>query len=441
MLLEVAMSENKKLRFSDALVAGFALFATFFGAGNLIFPPFLGNTAGDDWFIGFLCFILADAGLAVMTVLAMVRKDGTVWSMFDRLGRIPKYIVTVTAMTIVGPALCIPRTCATTFELSVTPLFPDFNPWLFALIFFALVFLLIVRPSRVVDIIGKYLTPVLLLSLAVLVIKGIATPLGELAPSAASAAAVSKEGFLAGYQTMDVLGALAFTMVVTGAVAQKGYTDHRSRFRVVAAAGLVAALGLFLVYGGLTYLGSTTSQLSLGEITQTGLVVSITQQLMGKAGIVLLAVIVLFACLTTALGLTASYCDFFHQLTKKRVPYALICGGVCAISVVISNVGISTMIRLATPLLNVLYPLLLTQIVLSFFDRKIKKDSVFRGAALGALVACVLSVAADHGAPTGFVHFLPLSSMGLHWILPAAAGALIGALFPKKRNAQERAAQ
>lgn len=412
------------------------MFAMFFGAGNMIFPPFLGNLSGGQWFLGFLCFILADAGLAIMTIFAMLRKNGTIQSMFRRLGKVPQNAITITAMTIVGPALCIPRTCATTFEMGMLPFFPEFPAWIFSGIFFLVAFVLIIRRSKVVDIIGKYMTPILLISLAVLIIQGIRQPLGSISATSA-AASVAKEGFLAGYQTMDVLGSLAFTMVVIVSVREKGYTTHDSSVKIISLASVVAAVGLFLVYGGLTCLGATSSSLELGQFNQTSLLVTITDMLLGSGGKLLLAVTVLFACLTTAVGLASACCDFYYELFRRRVRYRYIAVGVCLVSMVISVVGITTMIHLATPMLNVLYPLLLTQIVLSFFDGKIKKDSVFQGAALGTLIVCCLGVAADHGAPTDFVHMLPLHSLGLYWIVPAILGGIIGALIPEKSTERE----
>lgn len=425
------MTEHKKPRLMDAIIVGFAMFATFFGAGNMIFPPYLGNLAGDQWFTGFFCFILADAGLAIMTVLAMIRMDGSIWAIFRRLGKVPAQIVAFTTMFIVGPALCIPRTCATTFEMGVLPFFPEFSPWIFGAAFFSIVFVLIMHRTRVVDIIGKYMTPVLLISLAALVIKGAISPIGHIT-GGTEAIATAKEGFLAGYQTMDVLGGLAFTLIVIRDIRNKGYNTHKSSMAIVIRATSVTFVGLFLVYGGLCHLGATSSSLDLGDFNQTSLLVTITRQLMGSFGMALLAVIVLFACLTTAVGLASSSGDFFYHLINKKIHYKWIVAMTCVAGVIISNVGISAMITLATPVLNVLYPLLLTQIILSFFSERIKKDSVFQGAALGALIVCCLAVAADFGAPTEFVYHLPLSGLGLYWILPAAVGAVLGALIPAK---------
>lgn len=426
------MTENKKVNLGDAIVLGFAMFATFFGAGNMIFPPFLGNRSGDQWFIGFLCFILADAGLAVLTVFAMVRLNGSINTIFERLGKKVALTITTITMTIVGPALCIPRTGATTFEMGVLPFFPNFSPWIFGLLFFGIVYVLIIGRSKVVDIIGKYMTPILLISLAFLIIKGMITPIGDII-SYSSSITAANTGFLAGYQTMDVLGALAFTIIVLSDVKAKGYTTPKSSMAVVSRASIVTVTGLFLVYGGLCFLGATSSSLHMGHHNETALLVEITGMILGNFGKALLGIIVFFACMTTAVGLASSSSDFFFQLFNEKVDYKLIVTVVCGVGYLLSNVGISVMIAVATPMLNILYPLLLSQIILSFFNKQLKKDSIYKGAAIGALIVCVLQVAADYGAPTLFVYQLPLSSLGLNWILPSAVGAFLGGLLPEKK--------
>ena len=412
------MQKNAKSSLKDVIVVGFAMFAIFFGAGNLIFPPYLGMVSGQEWFKGFLCFMIADAGLAVMTVLAMIRYDGTVWSMLRRLSKPAAAVMATVAMLCVGPLLCIPRTCATTFEMGVLPLFPECSPWLFGALFFGAVFILTVRPSAVIDIIGKFLTPALLLTLAVLFVKGVIHPIGTIS-TAAPAVNVAQEGLLAGYQTMDVFGALAITLVVVNTVKEKGYSEEKLRFSVISKSSIVAALGLFFVYCALSFLGATSSELELGAVNQAGLVVTITELLLQRFGVVLLAVIVLFACLTTAIGLTSSSAEFFSRLTKNKISYPVMVGIVCAVGLVISTVGISTMIDFASPILNIIYPIILTQIILSFFNEKIANDNVYRGAAIGAFIVCTLDVIAGFGVELPFLQYLPLDSVKLSWMLPA----------------------
>ncbi|MDD6316219.1 MAG: branched-chain amino acid transport system II carrier protein [Clostridia bacterium] len=426
------MEQQKKHMMKDVVVVGFAMFAIFFGAGNLIFPPYLGMLAGRQWFVGFLCFILADAGLAVMTVLAIIHSGGDVVRVFGRLGRVPARLLVTLAMLCVGPLICIPRTCATTYEMGMVPLFPGVNSWVFAAVFFSLVFFLTVRPSAVVDIIGKILTPVLLLALAVLFVKGIVTPIGAIRTEAA--VNVAGEGFLAGYQTMDILGAMAITMVVVHTVRGKGYTTAQSQRAIVSRASVVAVLGLFVVYCGLTFLGATTSMLELGDVNQTGLVVLVTDLLLKKVGVVMLAVIVTFACLTTAIGLVSSGADYFGSLTGGRLPYAAWVAILCVSGMIISNAGITAIINVATPILNIIYPILIGQIVLSFFDNKIKNDHIFIGTAIGTLLVCLLGVAADFRMIPKVTGLLPLASVGLYWILPALLGGVIGACIPMRRG-------
>ena len=279
-------------------------------------------------------------------------------------------------------------------------------------------------------IIGKFLTPILLLTLAVLVAVGIFSPIGEIS-DVATTDSVLREGILAGYQTMDVLGALAVTMIVVGNASRKGYDSQKSRFDVIAKSSVVAVIGLFAVYCGLAYLGATTSLQDLGAINQTALVVHITQSLLGQMGVILLSVIVLFACLTTAIGLVSAAADFFSELSKGRVKYGLLVALICIFAAVIANVGISMIISLASPVLNIIYPVLLTQTVLSFFDKTIKNHNVNRAVAIGTFIMAIFGVLADLGAKAfDFVYALPLAEFGFFWLVPAVVAGVIGAFVP-----------
>lgn len=424
--------------FQEAVVIGFALFAVFFGAGNLIFPPYLGMEAGEHWFTGFLCFVAADAGLAIMAVMATVKSSGTLDTMLKPLGSVPAKILSTALILCVGPLVAIPRTCATTFEMGIKPLFPEFSSWIFGLIFFAIVAALTIRPTSVVDIIGKFLTPILLLTLFALCIKGFLSPIGELAKANPSYN-VAKEGFLAGYQTMDVLGAVPLTIVILKGAMKKGFQGSRTQFKLMIPACLVAFLGLFLVYGGLCYLGATTSAMDIGPISQTELVVLVTELLLRRFGVVLLGLIVLFACLTTAIGLTSSAADFFSSLTKGRISYPALVLIICGMGIAISNIGISTIIRLASPVLSVIYPVFLTQLFLAFFSKHLKNRWVYRGAALGALLTAVFDTAYALSGSFSFMARLPLSSYGFSWVFPSLLLGSLGFLIPDRRQAPSSA--
>ena len=426
---------NKKPNaLAEAVVAGFALFAVFFGAGNLIFPPFLGLESGKNWWLGFLCFVTADAGLAILAVLAMVRAGGSVRKLLAPLGKKASTLLSAVLVLCVGPLVAIPRTCATTFELGAKPLISGLPSLLFSVLFFGVVALLTIRPSSVVDIVGRFLTPVLLITLAVLCVKGLLTPLGQVADPVPGFN-VGKSGFLAGYQTMDLLGAIPLTIIILKSVHAKGFQGLKATYKVMIPACIVAFAGLFLVYGGLCYLGATTSLMELGDINQTGLVVLVTELLLKRLGVVLLGLIVFFACLTTAVGLTSSSADFFSHLLKQKVSYKALVIVICLMGIAISNIGISMIISLAGPLLTVIYPVFLTQVFLAFFRDRIKNDFVYRGAALGALIFAVLDTAADLGLPISFIARLPLAGLGFCWLLPAVIGGVIGAMIPCRRSA------
>ena len=203
----------KKKQTMDVLVIGFALFSMFFGAGNLIFPPKLGLQTGQDWAIGFTSFTIADAGLALVAILATIRGTGELDGITRRVGRLPSMLLGISVFLCVGPLMAIPRTAASTFELGVGPVFRTDARVLFAVAFFLLVFVLSVRPSKVIDIIGKFLTPALYVSLLVLIVQGLIHPVGQVADLGDTGAFAT--GIAAGYQTMDVFAAVIFTVLVT----------------------------------------------------------------------------------------------------------------------------------------------------------------------------------------------------------------------------------
>ena len=202
-------------------------------------------------------------------------------------------------MLCLGPILIIPRTGATTFEISIAPLTNSIGPVMFSIIFFALTFILTVKPNKVVDIIGKFLTPILLLTLAALIVKGILSPLGDLS-SASDLQSLFSTGLAQGYQTMDALGSGGIAALIIATFLAKGYKDKKEVTSLTIKSSLVAAVGLILIYSGLAYLGATVSNIYDASISQTALLIAITKGLLGSSGGILLSIVVAFACLTTS---------------------------------------------------------------------------------------------------------------------------------------------
>lgn len=424
---------NKKQSLIQTFVLGFAVFAIFFGAGNLIFPPYLGLESGRSWFPGFMAFSIVDIGMAVVTVIAIIRGGGEAVSLFTHLGKRIALILTGIAIICVGPLIAIPRTCSTTFDMSISNLFPGVNSVVFSIIYFVIVLILALRPSKIVDIIGRFLTPALLISMLILIVKNLIDPIGVIKPGIGAAA--MKEGFMQGYQTLDVLGAIAITSVIVASLRDKNITEKEAMTRSASYASLIAAIGLFITYAGLCYLGATASSMyTTADFTQPELIVTLSQSVLGYAGYVVLAVMVLFACLTTAIGLVSATSDYLSGITKNRIPYRVWAVIICIFDAVVANMGTAAIISTAAPILNLIYPLVLTQVILHYCEKWIKSDAIYRGAAIGALLCSTLSLLDDLLIHNGFMKQIPMAQIGLEWILFAVAGMIIGYALSKGKK-------
>ena len=417
----------------DVIVVGFALFAMFFGAGNLIFPPFLGVTSGQEWLKGFGAFILSDVGLSFLAVIAVAKCRGDVNLVLQRSGKRLSIILRIAIMMCLGPLLAIPRTAATTFEMGIEPLFSNFNPVLFSVIFFIMTFILTIKPSKVIDIIGSFLTPALLIALAILIIKGILTPLGDINPTA-MVDNVFAEGVKQGYQAMDPLGAVALSSVIIISLGNKGYKDDNEKVKLTTKAGLLSALGLALVYGGLTYLGATVSKIYDINVSQASLIVKITSSLLGSPGEIILAIIVTLACLTTAVGLTSATAQYFDKLTNGKIKYEAVVTVICIFSAIVSNFGVSSIIQFSGPVLDIIYPPTIVLVVMTLLGDKIKNDNAFKGATYMALFISILTVINSKTGSIPFISKLPLASFGFNWIIPVLIAGIIGNFIISKEN-------
>lgn len=418
------MNKNK-----DILIIGFALFSMFFGAGNLIFPPYIGISSGSSWLISFLGFILADVGIILLSIIA-ISKAGSLQNVIGRAGK--KFGITLEflMMLCLGPILVIPRTGATTFEMSILPLAKNFNPVLFSVIFFSITLLLTIKPTKVMDIIGKFLTPILLLSLAFLIVKGIVSPIGNLEDVNSSDLFIT--GVTQGYQTMDALGIGGIVALIMTSLVSKGYTDRNENISLAIKSALIACVGLTVVYGGLTFLGATASSLYDTNISQTALLINITHQLLGSTGTIMLAIVVGFACLTTSIGLTSVTGKFFEDFTNKKLKYEHIVIFICVFSAIVSNFGVDKIIQIAIPILSLIYPVTIVLVVMNIFKKIIPNDMTLKGAAYATLLISLLNVIDSLGLSIQFVHQIPLANLGFNWILPAIIGGIVFSFIPAK---------
>ena len=430
---------NKKT--TDIFVVGFALFSIFFGAGNLLFPPYLGLVSGQDWFISFLGFIIGDAGLALLVIVVAAKNKGILDEILVRGGKKLARFIGCAAILCIGPFLAIPRTAATTFEMSILPFMPNLGTAgsvIFSIIFFVATYFLTIKSTKVLDIIGKFLTPVLLLSLLALIIKGVITPIGPMSPDHMIDRSLFSEGLSQGYLTMDALGASAMAGIMINTLVSKGYKDTKDQISMTIKSGFVAGIALSIVYGGLCYLGATVSTFNDVNAVQTQVIVNITQGLLGNVGKTVLAVAVALACLTTSIGLTSATGQYFTNLTKGKISYGKIVLAVCVFSACMASIGVGAIIKFASPILSIVYPPTIVLIVLAFFNEKIENDNVYKFATYMSLIISTLTVLQSYGVNVPFINSLPFAPLGFNWVVPVIVAGLIGNFVKSNKGSNKK---
>ena len=415
----------------NSVVVGFALFSMFFGAGNIIFPPYVGLISGSHWFSSFLYYYVADVGLALVAIFAMLQAGNIdrPESLMARLGEVPAKIMMSAVVICIGPLLAVPRTGATTFSMAVVPLIGTDVFWaqvVFTIFYFAVSLAFSIRESALVDIVGRFLTPLLVFGLLLLIFLGVVSPIGPTSPDT-MLENVRWVSISAGYQTLDVMAALVFGLIVVNALKAKGYTTHKEKMVSVCLASLTAGAFLFLVYGGLCYLGATVSTIYPESVNKGQLVMDIAKYIFGGGGSAVLGIVVGLACLTTSVALTGAAGTFFSTISNGKLPYKVIVLVVSVFSAVVANIGLDNIIALAAPILTFLYPGALTMVVLSLFNKHIKNDNVFRFATAGTLAVSFCEVAGWYMPDTfAFITALPFQAVGFAWVIPAVICGAIG---------------
>ena len=428
---------EQKGSFKDVIVFGFALFAMFFGAGNLIFPPYLGIITGPEWLTAFGGFTFADAGLALLAVMATAKYDGNVIALFRRAGGKLAIVLGCADILCIGPFLAIPRTGATTYEMGIMPLLGNTIPIaVFAAIFFIITYILTIKPSKVVDIVGRVLTPALLIALAVIIVKGVISPLGPIVEEPMIQGVVG-EGIAQGYQTMDAFAAIALASVLIVSLNEKGYNTVGDKLKAIMKSGVLACVGLALVYGGLCFLGATVSTMYGVDAQQSQVIVNITEGLLGQTGKMILAVCVSLACLTTSIGLTSATGQFFEKLSGGKLKYKTVVLAVCIFSACMASIGVGGIIKVASPVLSIVYPPTIVLVILAFFTEKIQNDNVYKFAVYTSLIVSILTVVQSYGVAMPFLDYLPLKEFGFNWVVPVIVAGLIGHFVPGKNSELE----
>lgn len=422
-------------RTQDIFVSGLALFAIFFGAGNLIFPPYLGVTTGDGWFATMCGFLLADPVIPILTVFITAFAGGRAVDLGKRVSPGFAKLLSLVAIICIGPAFAIPRTAATTHEVGVMPFFPNAPAFITSIVFFAITFALAYKENGVVDIIGKYITPALLIFLVLIIAKAIITPVGAIVPVEHDGG-FFVSGFYEGYQTLDALAAPLFTGIVVADLIRKGYGDvsEKERRSFIMMVGLVAFVALAVVYGGLTYLGAQGSSMFTADDSRVEILVALVGMLFGNFGKIALGLAVALACLTTSVGLTSAAGNFFEDISNGKIKYGVTVVVVTVISFALSLFGVDAIIALAGPVLTIVYPIIIALVFYMMFEKRVRYDMAYIVMVAGVLVIAIIETVGDKiglGGMAASIQNLPLGQFGFTWFVPSLVCFAIGYVIGK----------
>lgn len=421
-----------KKRLLDIIIIGFALFAIFFGAGNLIFPPYLGVTAGENWGIATLAFLISDPLLSIIAVMVVAALGGSALNVGRRVHPLFASALAAICVLLIGPIFAVPRTGASTHEIFVQSYVPDAPQWMTSLVFFGIVLWITYQENSVMDAIGKYLTPILLVILFCIFVAAIIQPDATFAQT--DGTGLFAQGFKEGYQTMDVLGAPLLAGVVMKDITRRGYLNKKDQFRMMFGVGIVAFILLAVVYSTLAYSGASMSTVIDTTAQRAAMLTTIVKNLLGSWGQLAMGLAVCFACLTTAIGLTTTCCQYFEEVSKGKISYKKTILVTVAVEFIISLVGVDSLINLAVPVLTFIFPIMIALILFSAFDQYIPYDWTYLGAVIGAgIVGLVQGINTLSqllggkllGDAATWIGTFPLATYGLEWIVPTFLGAIL----------------
>lgn len=437
--------EKKALTKTDILTLGLMLFALFLGAGNIIFPPYLGQLAGDQLAFAITGFLLTGVGLPLLGILAIAKAGGDLQSIAGRVHPVFGIVFTLIVYLAIGPFFGIPRTATVAFEIGTAPFLPTalaesfWSLTVFTIVFFTITVLFAMNPTKLVDRIGKVLTPLLIIVIGLLAIKSFLTPMGSINPPIGNYDTEAFfESFLQGYLTMDAIAALVFGIVIIQSIRSKGITDTRTILKSTAYAGFIAAIGLSAVYLSLSYIGATSVD-AIGLQDNGGIIIAMASRVLyGDIGGIILSAAITFACLTTSIGLVSATAQFFFKILPK-FSYMFYVLFFAAFSAIIANVGLTQLIAISLPVLLAIYPVAIVLVILSFFDRVFYREPFVYVIAL--TLTAVISIF-DALRSTG-IAFEQVDSLlgqllffeqGIGWVLPAVFGTAIGIVIARIKH-------
>lgn len=404
----------------ETLVTAFALFSLFFGAGNLILPPLLGFQSGHLWWLVTLGFCLSAVLIPILGILAHAKLQGTIFDFGKKVSPtfslVYSYIVYAISISLPSP-----RTASVTHEIAIQPYF-ETSSWLTSIIYFAFVFLFVVNRSRIVNIIGKMLTPTIIIIL--LVIIGVTVFSFDFTFGATVFESPFADGVLEGYQTFDAIGAVVVGGVIIISINLKNKdASYEEKKRLISRAGWMAGLALMLIYGGLIATGALMHGQFDSEISRTALLNGISIRTLGSTANLFLGLLVSLACFTTAVGIVTGTADFVkYRFKDSPLAYLITAVFSCTLGVVMGQFDVHYIIVVAIPALMFIYPITIVLILLNVVPDKFASPKVFMGVVVATIIFSVPDFLNAVGLAfymEGLQKYIPLSQFSLGWVLPA----------------------
>ncbi|WP_339626364.1 branched-chain amino acid transport system II carrier protein [uncultured Maribacter sp.] len=420
----------------EILVTAFALFSLFFGAGNLILPPLLGFKSGNQWLIVTIGFCLSAMVIPILGILAHAKLQGTLMDFGKKVSPTFSLIYSFFIYAI-AIALPSPRTASVTHEMAVQPYW-DISPWFTSSIYFGLVFVFAMNRSKIMNILGKILTPAIILILIFVI--GITIFSYPFEFGTTTIASPFTNGILEGYQTFDAIGAVVVGGVIIISINIKhktaSYTDKKSLIRN---AGWLAGLALFLIYMGLILSGALSHSVFDADTTRTTLLSGLAINSLGNVGNLFLSILVGIACFTTAVGIVTGTADFVRsRFNDSQSAYNITAVIGSVLGVLMGQFNVGYIIAIALPSLMFIYPITIILILLNVVPEKYASSLVFKTVTIATILFSVPdflgSISAIAPATDAF-SWIPLQQYSLGWVLPALLVFILTNIFTKAKSA------
>lgn len=429
---------KKKLSLKETIFVASALFGMFFGAGNLIFPVHLGQLAGSNVLISIVGFCFTAVTIPVLGVVAIGNTNSSnIYELSSRVSKLFGLIFTCLLYLTIGPFFAVPRCATTSFSAGVAPILNTDNilipQLIFTFIFFVIVLIFSLRPNEILKWVGKVINPLFLCIYLLLVVVALINPsaaISSIEPNEAYKNTAFLNSFLEGYGTMDGLASLCFGIVIVDIVKSLGIKDEKDVAKNIVRSGLFTSILLIIIYALSILVGAQSR--GLFDISENGGIAlsQIANHYLGVSGNIILAVVLLLACLKTAISIVASFSQMFCYLFPKHANYKIVTYIVCFISFAISNVGLTNIIEYSIPILRLLYPLSFVLISLGLTEKWFGKNRiVYVCSMVFTFIPAFFDFlkALPFGLNMEFVNdFIPFFEYGFGWFIPSILGVIVG---------------